>query len=107
MSFTALQPEDVARLHADAHAGYELVSYGEIGLPYFEIKLQAQILDHKPVDPFAEFVLRASASGIRDSNEMQQLLGLNPRVLETTVVGLIAKDLLRLAPDAEEVWITP
>jgi len=106
MSFTALQPEDVARLHADAHAGYELTSYGEIGLPFFEIKLQAQILDHKPIDPFAEFVLRAAASGIHDSSEMQQLLGLNARVLETTLVSLIAKDLLLLAPGAGEVLIT-
>jgi hypothetical protein len=107
MSFTALEPEDVARLHADAHPGYELASYGEIGLPFFEIKFQAQILDHKPIDPFAEFVLRASASGINDSSEMQQLLGLNRRVLDTTLVGLIAKDLLHLAPGAEEVRITP
>jgi hypothetical protein len=25
--------------------GYDLISYGEIGLPYFELRLRAQILD--------------------------------------------------------------
>ena len=106
MTFAALTPEDVARLHADTRPGYELVSYGEIGLPFFELKIQAQILEHKRIDPFAEFILRAAANGLTDAAEMEQLLGLDTRVLEATLVALIGKDLLSLDADTGEVSIT-
>ena len=52
-----MTPEETARHHADAHSGYELVSYGELGLPFFELRIRAEVLEHKRIDPFAEFVL--------------------------------------------------
>ena len=106
MSLAVLKPEDVARLHADTHPGYELASYGEIGLPFFELRIQAQILEHKRIDPFAEFILRSAANGVADPGEMEQLLGLDARVLETTLVTLISKDLLSLDASTGSVRVT-
>ena len=54
----SITPEDVARVHADVHPGYDLISYGEIGLPYFELRIRAQILERKPLNPFAGRMLR-------------------------------------------------
>jgi hypothetical protein len=105
VSLVALKPEDIARLHADAHPGYELASFGEIGLPFFELRFQAHVLAHKPVNPFSEFVLRAAAAEL-GTDEMSALLGLDGRVLETTLVSLIERDLLALAADGDVVHIT-
>lgn len=88
----SITPEDVARAHADLHPGYDLISYGEIGLPYFELRIRAQILERKPLNPFAEFLSRSVSIGMSDLLEIQQLLGLDDRVLETTVVDLVVKE---------------
>jgi hypothetical protein len=99
-------PEEVAREHAGAHPGYTLVSYGEVGIPFFELKLQAQVLEHKQIDPFSEFVLRSVSSGVTQMDEMGRLLGLEARVLETTLVTLITKNLLQGAENLEDVQMT-
>jgi hypothetical protein len=96
VTLAPLSPDEVARANADIHAGYELISYGEIGLPYFELKLRAQVLERKVIDPFAEYVSRAVDAGIDDVSEVQSLLGLDSRVLEATVIDLVVKEQLSL-----------
>lgn len=95
----SLTPEEVARTHADVHPGYDLISYGEIGLPYFELRIRAQILERKALDPFAEFVSRALAAGIDQPSQIQTILGLDERVLESTIVDLVVKDQVVLDGD--------
>lgn len=97
---------EVARSCASAHPGYELVGYGEVGVPFFELRIGAEVLDHKPIDPFAEFVLRAVSSGVNEVAGMERLLGLDARVLETTLVSLITSDHLRSASGHDTVSIT-
>jgi hypothetical protein len=96
----SVKPEDVARAHADVHPGYDLISYGEIGLPYFELRIRAQILERKPLNPFAEFLSKSLSIGMSDPLEIQQLLGLDDRVLETTVVDLVVKEQVAVVDDA-------
>lgn len=96
----------IAEARADSHPGYRLVSFGEIGIPLFELRLTAEVLDHKPINPFAEFVLRAVSADVADLPTMERLLGLDRRVMESTVVALIGDDLLS-GTDQEEVEITP
>ena len=96
----------IVRACAGAHPGYELVGYGEVGLPFFELRIDAEILDRKPIDPFAEFVLRAVSSGVDEVAGMERLLGLDSKVLETTLVSLVTSDHLRNAPDYDSVSIT-
>jgi hypothetical protein len=97
---------EVARACADAHPGYELVGFGEVGIPFFELSIAAEVLEHKPIDPFAEFILRAVSTGASDMATMERLLGLDRHVLETTLVNLISTDFLRNTGAAEEVTIT-
>lgn len=97
---------NVARSCAGAHPGYELVSYGEVGLPFFELRISAEVLDRKAINPFAEFVLRAVSSGVDDVTGMERLLGLDARVLETTLVSLVTSDHLRGASGYDSVSIT-
>lgn len=97
---------DVARANADSHPGHELISFGEVAIPFFELKISAEVLDHKPINPFDEFVLRAVSAGVTEVPTMEQLLGLDSRVLETTLVSLVTSDLLRNTGEAEEVSLT-
>lgn len=96
----------IAEAQAESHPGYRLVSFGEVGIPLFELRIIAEVLDHKPIDPFAEFILRAVSTDVTDLPTMERLLGLDRRVLESTVVALIGDDLLS-GTDQEEVEITP
>lgn len=100
-----LAPTDVARSNAEAHPGYELISYGEVGVPFFELKIEAEVLAHKPISPFAEFVLRAAEAQVTEMAEMERLLGLDAHVLDAVVVPLVEKGMLESDSD-ERVAIT-
>jgi hypothetical protein len=107
VTLAPFSPEEVARTHADVRPGYELISYGEVGLPYFELRLRAQILERKELDPFAEFVARCLSVGISDATDVQRLLGLDNRVLEATVVDLIVKEQVALGDgESRELRLT-
>jgi hypothetical protein len=92
-----MNAEEVARRHSQ-RPGCALISYGEVGLPYYRLRLRAQVLEHKPIGPFAEFTLRAANFGIDNPDAIGSFLGLDDRVLETTVVGLMRSDDLYLTP---------
>jgi len=97
---------DIARSHAGSKPGYELVGYGEVGIPYFDLRLTAEVLDRKGIDPFSEYVLRAAAADVVEVDDLERLLGLDARVLEATLVTLITSDHLRGSTDYNEVSIT-
>jgi hypothetical protein len=103
-------PEEVARRYAD-RPGYSLVSYGEVGLPIWKISLRAEVLEHKQIDAFSEFALRAVAIGIDDVGDMRRLLGLHDRVTKATLVGLLGSDDLlngaRPGESATSLVLTP
>ena len=105
-----MTPEDVARRYA-SRPGYTLVSYGEVGLPYYRILLRVEVLDRKQIGPFAEFVLRSVDLGIDEPEELEELLGLDDRVLEASVVGLLGSDDLHVGRHDEStrtgLLITP
>lgn len=95
-----MTPEEVARRHA-SRPGYTLVSYGEVGLPYYRIQLRVEVLEHKEVGPFPEFVLRGVEAGVDEPEGLGELLGLDERVLEATVVDLLGSDDLFLSRTGE------
>ena len=106
MTAVSFAAEDVARLHVDAYPGYDLISYGEVGLPYYELRIRAQILERKPLNPFAEFVSRGLAIGIEDPAELKMTLGLDERVLESTIVDLVVKEQVAVADSSPELRLT-
>jgi hypothetical protein len=95
-----LTPEEVARRHAN-RPGYTLVSYGEVGLPYYRVQLRVEVLEHKEIGPFPEFVLRGVEAGVDEPDGLGELLGLDERVLEATVVDLLGSDDLFLGRAGE------
>jgi hypothetical protein len=87
--------EEVAQKYA-SRPGYELVSYGEVGLPFYRIAINAHVLEHKPIGPFAEYALRVVAAGIGTADEIGQLLGLDSPVVDVTLAELVSSDDLAL-----------
>ena len=91
-----MSAEAVAQKFGQARPGYELVSYGEVGLPFYRIVIKAHVLEHKPIAPFAEFALRAVDAGIDAPVAIGDLLGLEAPVVEATLAGLVETDDLGL-----------
>src|SRR5262245_23885359 len=91
-----MSAEVVAQRFGQARPGYELVSYGEVGLPFYKIAITAAVLEHKPIAPFAEFALRAVGVGIDAPAAIGEVLGLESPVVDATLAGLVETDDLAL-----------
>jgi len=105
-----MNAEAVAQRFGQARPSYELVSYGEVGLPYYKIAITAHVLEHKPITPFAEFALRAVAAGIDAPSGIGEVLGLETSVVDATLAGLVETDdlALRVGESGQEaVALTP
>ena len=63
-------PEAVARKHAGARPGFELIHYAEVGLPYYRLVLDSLVQRRKPVGPIEEFVLRAVNQGLDNLDDV-------------------------------------
>ncbi|WP_311271318.1 hypothetical protein [Sphingobium sp. WCS2017Hpa-17] len=88
-----MTPEETARFHAD-RPGYELIDYAEVCLPIFKIYMVASLLQHTPLPPIYEFVLRTIRLGIDDADGIAACLG---------IPGRMVQDTLRSLHDTEEV----
>ena len=102
--------EGIAQKFAYARLGYELVSYGEVGLPFYRIAIDAHVLEHKRITPFAEFALRSVSVGIDQPSAIGEILGLEEAVVDATLAGLVEADDLALRGDetgTATVTLTP
>lgn len=82
-----MTPNDVASFHAD-RPGYELLDYVEVGLPVYRISMTVSLLQHTPLPPIYEFVLRAIRLGIDHREELSACLGISPAMIEEALRGL-------------------
>jgi hypothetical protein len=73
-----------------------LISYGEVGLPFYRLLIRAEFLEHRAIGPSSEFLLKAVSAGIDQPDHIGQLLGLSGRVLDAAIVELVASDDLHL-----------
>jgi len=98
-----MTPEMVARRFG-VRPGYDLVSYGEVGLPFYRIAITAHVLEHKEIGPFAEYSLRAIDAGLGEPDEIGKLLGLDAPVVDATLGELLHNDELMFArsPDKDQ-----
>lgn len=92
-----MTPEETARSHAD-RPGYELIDFAEVCLPIFKIYMVATLLQHTPLAPIYEFVLRAIRLGIDDVASISDCLGIPPRMVQDTI---------KLLHDTEELAFKP
>lgn len=82
-----MTPEETARFHAD-RPGYELIDFAEVCLPIFKIYMVASLLQHTPLPPIYEFVLRTIRIGIDDADGIAACLGIPVRMVQDTLKSL-------------------
>ena len=59
-----MTPEAVAKRHAYSRAGYDLIGYAQVGLPVYELNVQAYTLAYKRISPLDEFALKSINAGL-------------------------------------------
>lgn len=86
-----MTPEDLAERHAYDRDGFDLVDYGEIGLPYWRMRVRCDALAPKAISAFEEMLLKGLAIGIGDPAEVGLMLGLDDRLLDASMAMLIGE----------------
>ena len=87
-----MTPEDVAKRYEFARQGLTLVGYEEVGLPFYRIRLRAFTLEHKPIPPIQEFVLRSMNIGVVDPTGLREFLGLPDKVVQASLSALVCSE---------------
>ncbi|MEQ8995594.1 MAG: phospholipase D-like domain-containing protein [Coleofasciculus sp. B1-GNL1-01] len=98
--------EQIARRY-DNRAGFDLVSYKEVGLPVYKITVQALTQIRKPIPPIEEYVLKAIHAGLSSEQDIAGFLGLEPSILREAMIELRLSETIDLiAPEdsAMQVW---
>ena len=98
--------EQVARRY-DNRAGFDLVSYREVGLPVYKITVQALTQIRKPIPPIEEYVLKAIYAGLSSEQDIAGLLGLEPSILREAMIELrLNENIDLIAPEDSvmQVW---
>ena len=83
-----MTPEDIARLH-QFREGFELIDYGEVGLPIFRLTLDAVTLAQRRIPTIQEFAMRCAEIEITTFGEIAATLGLKLDVIEASASALI------------------
>jgi len=98
--------EQIARRY-DNRAGFDLVSYREVGLPVYKITVQALTQIRKPIPPIEEYVLKAIHAGLSSEQDIAGFLGLEPSILREAMIELrLNENIDLIAPEdaAIQVW---
>lgn len=66
--------------------GLRLLSYREVGLPFWEVPVRCRMLQHTDLPVVTEFVLLCINSDLAQSSEIAAFLGLPERVIEPVMV---------------------
>ena len=85
---TTMTPEHVAG-RLGHRPGQRLLTYREVGLPFWDVPLKCRLLARKPLLAVDEFTLRCVEAGLGTSPEIQVFLGLPARVVDTVMGSLV------------------
>lgn len=83
-----MTPEDIARAH-QFREGFELIDYGEVGLPIFRLTLEAVTLAQRRIPTIQEFAMRCAELDITALGDIASTLGLKLDVVEASSSALI------------------
>ena len=98
----ALTAEEVAARFAHSRPGFRLADYDYVGLPVYRLDIEASFLDTKRVSPIEEFVLRSVDAGLKSVEEIRQLLGLDQRIVERSMVSLARSEDIALQATGDD-----
>lgn len=96
---TTMTPESIAS-RLGRRPGQRLLTYREVGLPFWDVPLRCRFLAKKPLPAIDEFVLRSVEAGLHVSSEIVSFLGLETRVVETVMGSLVSSGHLAPRVDA-------
>ena len=83
-----MKPEEVARRFQHRER-LRLADFVEVALPVYKLTVRGITLAHKKIPPIEEFILRTLAIETSNLSHLSAFLGLEARVLEPCVVGLV------------------
>jgi hypothetical protein len=87
---TSPATEDVVVRRFARRPGYRLVTYREVGLPYWNIPVRCRLLARKDLPVIDEFVLKAVDAGLGQSDDIATFLTLPLGVVEAVMAGLVS-----------------
>jgi FMN phosphatase YigB (HAD superfamily) len=97
------QLDEVARRYNN-HAGFDLVSCRNVGLPVYRVTVRAITQVKKKLPPIEEFILKAIYAGLTVEAEIAAFLGLEPAIARDAMVNLrMSEDIDLLAPEGLQV----
>jgi hypothetical protein len=90
--------DEIAAKFAELHPGFTLVDYEEVGLPYFELRLDVMAQKRHQLPVIDEYVLRLADLGLRSTEQVGDILGLEPSLVRGSVLSLLQSDYVDYAP---------
>jgi DNA-binding MarR family transcriptional regulator len=96
-----MTPEQIARTH-QFREGFELVDYGEVGLPIFRLTLEAITLAQRRLPTVQEFAMRCVSIGISSLSDVARTLGLKMDIVEVSAGALIDSGYAAYAPSTDD-----
>lgn len=93
--------DEVAGRFAELHPGFTLVDYEEVGLPFFELRLDVMAQKRHEIPVIDEYVLRLARLGLRSTEAVGGLLGLEPALVRGSVLSLLQSDYIDYSPGRE------
>jgi hypothetical protein len=84
--------DDVLNRMAGHHPGFTLVDFEEVGLPFFELRLDVMALRRHELPVIDEFVMHLAHTGLRSPDDVAGLLGLEEVLVQRSVASLLQSD---------------
>ncbi len=82
----------------DLHVGFKLVDRKDVGLPFFELRLDVMAEKRQELAVIDEYVLRFADLGLRSSAEVTGILGIDSAVVQGAVLSLLQADYVDYVP---------
>jgi PLD-like domain len=96
---TQMTNEDVAR-RLGIRPGYRLLTYREVGLPFWEMMLRCRMLGKKSLPALDEFTLRCLDAELATGSQISAFLGLPSRVVDIVMGRLLVSSHIVPRPTA-------
>ncbi|MEV4531617.1 hypothetical protein [Streptosporangium sp. NPDC049304] len=96
----------LTRRYANARPGLQLIAIEDAALPVTLVGVEVLAQERKPFPLLDEFVLRMIDTGVVESRKMAQMLGLDIRLIESTVVDQMSADNISKVPGSARFALT-
>ncbi|MFJ6755730.1 phospholipase D-like domain-containing protein [Streptomyces sp. NPDC091273] len=82
--------------------GYRLVTYREVGLPFWDVPVRCRLLKRKSLNVLDEFTLRCVEAGLNVSDDVARFLHLPPEVADAVMGRLVVRGHILAVPANRE-----